>query len=157
MAAVTRDAAASKGIDVDSIGLNLPRAGAMSAEGDDSFSSSNGDTTNEPANSDSSETDSDSSARRIDLALLQTSISGHSSYAALLSRAPVCSVAEVDLIMKLTPEHIKKKRGKNMSITCHLQQPPANNTSMHEKLQSDPFNVPLISLSRTTNEIFRPH
>ena len=39
MAAVTRDAAASKGIDVDSIGLNLPRAGAMSAEGDDSFSS----------------------------------------------------------------------------------------------------------------------
>ena len=111
MAAVTRDAAVSKGIDVHSIGLNLPRAGAMSAEGDDSFSCSNGDR-NEPSNSDSSETDSDSSARAIDLAILQKSISGHSSYAALLSRAPVCSVAEVDLIMKLTPEHIKKKRGK---------------------------------------------
>ncbi len=33
-----------------------------------------------------------------------------------------------------------------MSITCHLQQPPANNTSMHEKLQSDPFNVPFLGL-----------
>ena len=40
IAAVTRDAAAAKGIDVDSMGLNLPRAGAMSAEGDDIFSSS---------------------------------------------------------------------------------------------------------------------
>ena len=57
IAAVTRNAAAAKGIDVDSNGLNHPPSGAMLAEGDDSFSSSNGDT-NEPANSDSSETDS---------------------------------------------------------------------------------------------------
>jgi len=48
--------------------------------------------------------------------------------------------------MKLMPKHIKRREEKNMSITCHLQQPPANNTSMHEKLQSDPFNVPFLGL-----------
>jgi hypothetical protein len=46
--------------------------------------------------------------------------------------------------MKLTPENIKKKRGKN--FVDYVPLATAYNTSMHEKFQSDPFYVPFLGL-----------